>query len=145
MQITSSAFQNNAVIPTKYTCDGERVSPALAFSDIPAEAKSLALIMDDPDAPSGEFVHWVVFNLPPDTDSLAEGQKNYIPPCPPRVDERQRVEAGPPSGRHHYIFKIYALDTMLELDANATKRDVLAAVKNHILAQGELFGLYGRQ
>jgi Raf kinase inhibitor-like YbhB/YbcL family protein len=142
MQISSTAFQNNAAIPTKYTCDGERISPPLAFSDIPAETKSLALILDDPDAPSGEFVHWVVFNLPPETTTIAEdqtpagivgknsgNQNNYFPPCPP-------------SGQHHYKFSVYALDLMLNLDAKADKKNVLAAMQNHILAQGELIGLY---
>ncbi len=159
MNISSSAFQNNTAIPTKFTCDGERINPALEFSDVPTETKSLALIMDDPDAPMGEFVHWVVFNLPTDTINIAAdvnqgqtparqsqapgvaggpastigknsgNQNNYFPPCPP-------------SGRHRYIFRLFALDTMLSLGANASKKDVVDAMKNHILAEAELIGLY---
>lgn len=155
MKITSSVFLNNTVLPIKFTCDGERVSPALAFSDVPAEAKSLALIMSDPDAPSGDFVHWVIFNLPPDTINIAENQtpggivgknsgnqNNYFPPCPPpAIAAAQALRAGP-SGQHHYQFKVYALDLILNLDDNATKKDVEEAMKNHILAQAKLIGLY---
>lgn len=142
MIITSSAFKNNEILPEKFTCDGERINPILEFSDIPTSTKSLVLILDDPDAVSGEFVHWLVFNLPPDTTTINEGQttngivgtnsgnqNNYFPPCPP-------------SGRHRYIFRLIALDIILGLDATATKKDVENATKDHILAQAELIGLY---
>lgn len=142
MKISSATFENNDLIPEKYTCDGERVSPSLTFSDIPTSAKSLVLIMDDPDAPSGEFVHWVVFNIPANTTQIGEaqtpngtvgqnsgGQNNYFPPCPP-------------AGQHHYIFRLYALDLILNLDKLATKKSVLAAAQGHILAETQLIGLY---
>jgi len=144
MQIISPAFENNAILPIKYTCDGEKISPALEFTDVPHGARSLALIMDDPDAPSGDFVHWVIFNLPPDTIKIAEGQtpngiiginsiniNHYAPPCPP-------------SGQHRYQFKLYALDILLNLGSTATKQEVLQAAGGHILAEAQLVGLYSR-
>lgn len=147
MKITSSAFENNAGIPAKYTCDGESVNPPLEFSDVPAEAKNLALIMDDPDAPvPGGFVHWVVFNIDPTTEEIAEnsapanavqgqgstGEEKYVSPCPP-------------SGTHRYFFKLYALNVMLNLDSSTKREDVELAMKGHILGQAELIGLYQRQ
>ena len=147
MKITSSAFQNNENIPPKYTCDGENASPPLEISDVPAEAKSLALVVDDPDAPlAGGFVHWVVFNINSGTDSIGEnstpqgevegmnsaGRTGYTSPCPP-------------SGTHRYFFKLYALGTMLSLDSSATREDVEKAMEGKILDQAILVGLYQRQ
>jgi len=142
VRVSSNAFQNNELIPIKYTCDGKRISPNLHFSDIPEHTQSLVLIMDDPDAPSGNFVHWVVFNLPPETSDFTDSQipdgivgknslnqNNYCPPCPP-------------SGQHHYFFKLYALDAMINLDQNATRQDVTHTMQKHVVAQAELIGLY---
>ena len=144
MKITSPAFENNAGLPAKYTCDGENINPPLAVSGVPAEAKSLTLILDDPDAPvAGGFVHWVVFNLDPTTKNIEEnslpasgiggmnstGKTGYVSPCPP-------------SGTHRYFFKLYALDSSLGLDSSAKREDVEKAMQGHILAQAELIGLY---
>jgi Raf kinase inhibitor-like YbhB/YbcL family protein len=147
MKISSPAFENGASIPQKYACDGESASPPLEFSGVPEEAKSLALIMDDPDAPvSGGFVHWVVFDMDPAISGIAEnakpasgtegtgssGRPGYTSPCPP-------------SGAHHYHFKLYALDINLGLDSSAAREDVEKAMEGHILDQAELIGLYQKQ
>jgi len=146
MKIASSAFANGENIPSKYTCDAEDFSPPLEFSEIPAGAKSLALVMDDPDAPgAGGFVHWVIFNIDPQTFQIDEnsvpqnaiqgqnsaGRSSYTGPCPP-------------SGTHRYFFKLYALDAILNLDSSATREDVERAMEEHTLAQAELIGLYRR-
>lgn len=145
MQIESSAFANKEKIPSTYTCEGQDISPPLKFSGIPAKAKSLALIVDDPDAPSGTFDHWIAWNLPATTTELKEGASfpnegsngfgatRYRGPCPPR---------GKP---HRYFFKLYALDTMLDLENGSTKDGLLNAMKGHILKQAELVGTYQRQ
>ena len=150
IKITSTAFQDGAAIPTRYTCDGAGVSPPLAWSGIPADAKSIAVVCEDPDAPRGTFIHWVLFNLPANVGSLPENvptQKmlangamqgtngarkiGYTPPCPP-------------SGTHRYIFKVYALDAMLDLQSDATRADLTKAMEGHILAEGQLMGKYSR-
>jgi Raf kinase inhibitor-like YbhB/YbcL family protein len=152
IQITSTAFAEGQPIPDQYTCTGLDVSPPLTWSNAPAGTKSFALIADDPDAPMGTWVHWVIYNLPPATSSLAEntppspelpngakqgindfGKTGYGGPCPPR---------GKP---HHYHFKIYALDTLLNLPAGATKQELLKAMSGHVLAEGELVGTYQRK
>jgi Raf kinase inhibitor-like YbhB/YbcL family protein len=151
LEISSRSFASGGNIPQRFTCDGEDVSPELHWGEPPAETKSFALIADDPDAPVGTWVHWVLFNLPAATRSLSEGVpkqdalKNgglhgrndfrkigYGGPCPP------------PGKPHRYFFKLYALDTALNLKAGATKVDVERAMKGHILAQGEWMGRYGR-
>jgi phosphatidylethanolamine-binding protein (PEBP) family uncharacterized protein len=128
MKISSTAFEHNGQIPKKYTCDGSDVNPPLKFESIPDEAKSLALIIDDPDAPVGTWVHWVLWNIDPKTTEI---QDDYGGPCPP-------------SGTHRYFFKLYALDTTLNLGPNVTKRDIESSIKGHILAKAELIGLYKR-
>lgn len=145
IQITSSAFKEGENIPTKYTCDGENVSPPLAWSVAPPGTQSLALIADDPDAPGKTWVHWVAINIPASQNSLAEGDKSagvqgtndfrktgYGGPCPPK---------GNP---HRYFFKLYALDVTLNLKPDAVKADLEKAMQGHILAQGQLMGKYGR-
>jgi len=145
MKITSSAFQEGAEIPSKFTCDGADTSPPLQIADIPSEAKSLALIVDDPDAPSGLFTHWLVWNIPPQTGSVREGsapkgaqgandfgKSGYGGPCPP-------------SGTHRYYFKVFALDRELDLPFGAKRGQLDAAMKGHVVAQGELMGRYSRQ
>ncbi|OGG91972.1 hypothetical protein A3H03_00705 [Candidatus Kuenenbacteria bacterium RIFCSPLOWO2_12_FULL_42_13] len=142
MQLTSQDFQNNDFIPDKFTCRGEDVNPNLEISAVPAEAKSLALIVDDPDAPAGDWVHWLVWNIAPKTktitaDSVPEGasqgtadfgKPGWGGPCPP-------------SGTHRYFFKLYALDSMLDLRASNRKKDLEAAMQGHIAAKTELVGL----
>jgi Raf kinase inhibitor-like YbhB/YbcL family protein len=145
MKVTSSAFQEGGSIPSKFTCDGGDTSPPLQIADIPSGAKSLVLIADDPDAPSGLFTHWAVWNISPQTSSIAEGKapkgaqgtndfgkSGYGGPCPP-------------SGTHRYYFKVFALDRELDLPSNAKRRQLDAAIKGHVIGQGELMGRYERK
>ena len=145
MEVTSSAFKDGGDIPSKFSCDGANTSPPLQISDVPAAAKTLVLIVDDPDAPSGLFTHWMVWNLSPQTSTISEGsapggvhgtndfgKSGYGGPCPP-------------SGTHRYYFRVFALDRKLDL-ANGAKRSQLdAAMKGHVTAQGELMGRYSRK
>ncbi|MEM3004772.1 MAG: YbhB/YbcL family Raf kinase inhibitor-like protein [Candidatus Bathyarchaeia archaeon] len=142
LKITSSAFKSNGPIPKKYTCDGIDVNPPLSIEGLPKQTVSLVLIVDDPDAPRGTWVHWVVWNIPP----LRVIQEDSVPGTE-GVNDFQRHSYGgpcPPSGTHRYFFKVYALDTKLQLDQNAGKKDVEKAMEGHILAMGELVGLYRR-
>ena len=140
--ITSAAFKDQGAIPKKYGCSGESISPPLSFSGIPREAKSLVLILTDPDAPGGLFTHWVVWNIPPADASIGEGQRpggiegvnsfgnnGYGAPCPP-------------NGSHRYIFDTYALDTTLSLAKGSGREDVEKAMQGHIAAQGKIVGTY---
>ena len=152
MQITSTAFVEGQPIPQKYTCDGQDISPPLLWTHIPPNTRSLALITDDPDAPMGTWVHWVLYDMPPATiqltedtpkkQALSDGAKQglndfrrwgYGGPCPP------------PGKPHRYYFKLYALDKTLELKPGATKKDVERAMEKHILAQAQLMGTYQRK
>jgi hypothetical protein len=151
IKVTSSAFKNDGMIPSKYTCDGDDVSPPLQWETVPQGTKSIALICDDPDAPMGTFVHWVLFNLPADVKELAENvpaDKTLPSGAGQGITDFGRVGYGgpcPPSGTHRYFFKIYALDTKLDLAAGARKSQLLKAMEGHILAQGQLVGKYKRQ
>jgi Raf kinase inhibitor-like YbhB/YbcL family protein len=139
LTVTSQAIRHNGDIPPRYTCDGENISPPLLIKNIPFETKSLVLIVEDPDA--GEtFDHWLVWNIPP-TESVAEnsvpgilgknsfGRNEYGGPCPP-------------TGTHHYVFKVYALNSKLNLQAGANKKQLLQSMQQHIISTGELIGLY---
>ena len=145
IKITSSAFQQGESIPAKFTCDGTNNSPALQFREIPSLAKSLVLIMDDPDAPSGLFTHWLVWNIDPKTETITEGS------APKGVQGRNdfgKTGYGgpcPPSGTHRYFFKVFALDRELDLPAGAKPSQLDAQMRGHIIAQGELMGRYARQ
>jgi hypothetical protein len=149
MQIKSSAFKDGEFIPEKFTCDGENVNPLLEIKNLPGGTKSLTLIMDDPDATSGvTWDHWILFNIDPKSQYIAEdnvpagalqgksswGRASYGGPCPPRG-------AKP----HRYMFKLYALDTLLDLTEGATKQEIEKAIENHIIDQTTLIGLYGRK
>ena len=149
--LTSGAFLPNQPIPARYTCDGEDVSPPLAWVGVPAGTRSLALIIDDPDAPDPKhprqvWVHWVVYNLPPDTTGLTEG--GTLPPgtLVGRNDWKRADYGGPcpPIGQHRYFHKLYALDTVLPDIKHPTKSQLEQAMKGHILAQTELVGAYER-
>jgi Raf kinase inhibitor-like YbhB/YbcL family protein len=149
--ISAEAFKNGENIPVEYTCDGKNISPELSWDGIPAGTKSLALIMDDPDAPMGTFVHWVLFNIPVDVNKLPKGIRNKEPFFTPEthhgVTGFAKVGYGgpcPPSGVHRYYFRIYALDIVLNLKSGTTRKQLDEAMKEHILATGELFGLYKR-
>lgn len=147
----SPAFQQGEMIPGKYTCDGENISPALAWDPLPAAAKSLCLICDDPDAPSGTWVHWVVYNIPATVKSLPEGMpaKEKLPEgaCQGISDFGSFGYGGPcpPGGTHRYFFKLYALDTVLALSGKVTKKQLEAAMQGHVVGQGELMGKYSRK
>ncbi len=146
MRLTSSAFENNQFIPAKYTCDGEDINPPLLISDVPEGTKSLVLIVDDPDAPMGTWDHWVVWNINPSTEKIEEGQTPEG--AVEGMNDFQKHPYGgpcPPSGIHHYHFKLYALDKILDIDASSRKEDVEKAMEGSILAQSELIGLYQRQ
>jgi Raf kinase inhibitor-like YbhB/YbcL family protein len=152
LTVTSSAFEPGQPIPAKYSCQGDDISPPLKWDGAPANAKSFALICDDPDAPGGTWVHWVIYNVPASAHALAEntpksdtlpnnaaqgrnsfGNIGYGGPCPP-------------GGKaHRYFFKVYALDTTLEMQGHSGKEELLAAMRGHILAQGQLMGTYKRQ
>jgi len=146
LKISSSAFPHNEFIPSKYTCDGANVSPPLAIENVPTQAKSLALIVDDPDAPAGTWVHWVVWNIGP---SIKEIRENTVPERASQgmTDFRKQRYGGPcpPSGVHRYFFKLYALDSLLILGPDVDKIVLERAMKGHILAQTELIGLYTRK
>lgn len=151
LQVRSSAFEHNEMIPSRYTCDGEDVSPPLSWDGVPQNAKSLALISDDPDAPMGTWVHWVAYNIPPSEKGFPENlskDKKLPNGTLQGITDFKRIGYGgpcPPSGVHRYFFKLYALDTKLNLDSGASKKDLLKAMEGHILAQGELMGKYQRK
>ena len=151
LTIRSPVFHEGGSIPARYTCDGEDVSPPLEWSGVPKGTNTSALTCDDPDAPSGLWVHWVVFDLPPSVTGLPEG----VPPTPEisgggrqgKNDFRKIGYGGPcpPSGTHRYVFTLYALDSPSGLPAGATRQDLLAAAKNHVLGQATLTGTYSRR
>ncbi len=143
--IESPAFKNNGNIPKRYTCDGKDVNPPLVIQNVPNGAKSLALVVDDPDAPAGIWVHWVVWDIDPGIRRIGE---NSVPAgaIQGRNDFKKTNYGGPcpPSGTHRYFFKVYALDAKLSLKDNSTKLDIEAAMKGHILGEARIIGLYKR-
>lgn len=147
MQLTSTAFESGKPIPTKYACEGVDVSPALSWSQAPSNTKSFVLIVDDPDAPSGTWVHWVIYGLPGTATGVAEN----APPQGARQGVNDFHRLGyrgpcPPAGKaHRYFFKLYALDTELGLKPGATKNEVERAMENHVVGQAELMGTYQRR
>ncbi|MFO8062854.1 MAG: YbhB/YbcL family Raf kinase inhibitor-like protein [bacterium] len=149
--VTSTAFEHNGDIPKKYTCQGEEISPPVKWSGIPEGTKSIALISDDPDAPMGTWVHWVIFNIPPEKGGLEENiPKNDIINGGIKQGKNSGKETGyqgpcPPSGKHRYFFKVYALDNMLDIDSGISKQELLNAMEEHILGYGELIGLYEKE
>jgi Raf kinase inhibitor-like YbhB/YbcL family protein len=151
MELKSSAFTEGANIPRKHTCDAEDVSPLLRWEDVPAGTKAFVLIADDPDAPVGTWVHWVIYDLPPETKELAEGTaktETLEHGAKQGMNDFRRVGYGgpcPPPGRpHRYFFKLYALDAPTNLKPRATKQQLLDAIKGHILCEAQLVGRYGR-
>jgi len=150
INVKSTAFEEGGMIPKPYTCDGTDISPPLAWTGIPEATKSIALICDDPDAPRGTWVHWVLFNLPPDTKNLPENippQKRLENGAIHGINDFRKIGYGgpsPPSGTHRYYFKVYALDTEIDLKPGITKKKLLKTMKGHVLAEGQLMGKYGR-
>lgn len=146
MTITSSAFKHKSKIPSKYTCDDENINPPLEFIDVPSQARSLVLLVDDPDAPSNTWVHWVIYNIDPKVKKINEnsvpndgvlgttdfGKPGWGGPCPP-------------SGSHRYFFKLYALDKMLDLPEGITKHQLLEKMTDHVIEQAQLIGVYSRK
>jgi Raf kinase inhibitor-like YbhB/YbcL family protein len=150
MMLTSSAFQSEGMIPVQHTCDGPDHSPALTWGDVPENAKALALICDDPDAPAGTWVHWVYYNIPAHLGGLPAGIAGTDHPeigGAQGVNDFRRIGYGgpcPPSGTHRYFFKLYALDRMLDLKSRATKTELLQAMQGHVLREAVLMGRYRR-
>jgi Raf kinase inhibitor-like YbhB/YbcL family protein len=152
MRLTSAAFADGQPIPAKYTCDGTDVSPPLAWTNAPVNTKSFALIADDPDAPMGTWVHWVLYDLSVITGALPEGvekSQHITGNAMQGLNDFRRLGYGgpcPPSGKpHRYFFKIYALDTRLNLKPGLTKKELLKVTNGHVLAEGQLMGTYQRQ
>lgn len=150
LEVTSLAFMKGGNIPAKYTCDGEGVSPPIEWSKPPDETKSTILISDDPDAPGGDWVHWVLYGLSPDTLVLPEGvpaEKVVLGGAKQGINGFNNIGYGgpcPPGGTHRYYFKVYALDTKINLAAGATKQQLVDAIRGHIVAEGQLMGRYCR-
>jgi len=145
MKITT-VFSDKEKIPAKYTCDGDDISPELLITDVPAEAKSLVLIVDDPDAPMGNFTHWLLYNIPVNTTKISS---QSIPKGAVQgINDFARLNYGgpcPPSGIHRYFFKLYAIDKVLDLNSGATKSELEKAIKSHVIKKFELIGLYSRK
>ncbi len=150
LDIRSSAFHEGEFIPKKFTCDGEDVSPPLSWTHPPEGTKSIVLICDDPDAPMGTWVHWVLFGLSPDTLNLPEdisNGKEVLGGAKHGLNDFRKYGYGgpcPPGGTHRYFFKLYAVDTEIGLKPGATKNEVHNAIKGHILEEGQLMGRYSR-
>jgi Raf kinase inhibitor-like YbhB/YbcL family protein len=144
--VSSTAFKNNGMIPSQYTCDGVDTSPQLSWSRGPEGTKTYALICDDPDAPMKTWVHWLIYNIPASVLSIPENDKGIKDALYGTTDFRRTGYGGPcpPSGTHHYHFKLYALDISLPLKSGASKAEIENTMKGHILASGELIGLYAR-
>jgi Raf kinase inhibitor-like YbhB/YbcL family protein len=150
LKISSPAFADGGAIPAKYTCEGEDTSPALVWSGAPGGTKSLVLIVDDPDAPDPKaprmtWVHWVLYDLPPDSSGLPEGVGKLPGSTQVGLNDWKRADFGgpcPPIGRHRYFFKLYALDTTLSQLVNPTKLDVVTAMQGHVLAEAQTMGTY---
>lgn len=140
IKVSSIAFKHNGFIPAKYTCDGTNISPPLTIGELPERTKSLVIVVEDPDAPIRSWVHWIVWNVLP-THTIQEAS---IPGIEGRNDFQQNHYGGPcpPSGTHHYYFKIYALDDVLSINKGAARHEVEKAMNSHIIAKGELVGLY---
>jgi len=151
IKVSSTAFKDGGTIPQQYTCDGDNSSPPLSWEAVPEGTRSIALIMDDPDAPGGTFVHWVLYDLPADLEGLPEGlPRDKTFPVGGEQGVNSTNEIGylgpcPPSGTHRYFFRVYALDEKMNLPAGETEDRLLNAMVGHILGQGQIMGRYQRQ
>lgn len=147
LAIKSSAFNEGGSIPSQYTCDGEDISPPLSWQDEPKNTKSFVLIVDDPDAPVGNWVHWILFNIPEAIHELSENLSSLPNGAQFGKNSWEKSTYGgpcPPNGEHRYFFKLYALDTLLNLPAGATKSQIESAMRGHIIATAKLLGKYKR-
>jgi len=148
MELTSTAFKNGGKIPSKYTCEGENISPPLKIEDAPLDVKCFVLIVDDPDAvkPAGKvWVHWIIFNIPAETEEILEGESPKGTPGEGTAGELEYQGPCPPDGEHRYFFKLYALDEELSLKEGASKAEVEDAMEGHILEEAELIGKYKKK
>lgn len=150
MEITSSAFENGGMIPDKYSCDGRNIAPPLEWTNPPEDTKSFVLICDDPDAPMGTWVHWVVYDIPASISKLQEGtppEKTLTNSGKQGTNDFHKIGYGgpcPPSGIHRYFFKLYAVDMFTDLEPGATKAQILRTIKGHILGEAQTMGKYSR-
>ncbi len=144
MRITSKAFRDGGNIPQTYTCDGQNRSPPLTFEDIPEQTKSLVLIVDDPDAPAGTWDHWILFNIPPDIRGIEEGKEPAVPHGRNSWGKKNWSGPCPPDREHTYVFRLFALDKILELKEGVDKATLLKAMAGHVLAKAELRAKYKR-
>lgn len=145
LKISSSAFENNGHIPSKYTCDGANVNPPLKIENVPQGTKSLVLIFDDIDAPRGSYAHWILWNIDPEVKEIKEN--SVLEGAVQGTNDLKKCNYGgpcPPGRAHKYVFKIYALDTRLNLDANSTKTNLKKAMKGHVISHAQLMGVYKR-
>ena len=144
MKVFSSAFENEGKIPSEFTCDGQDISPPLSITDVPKEAKTISIVMDDPDAPMGTFTHWIVWNIPSLKTQFAKGEKLDFGQGRTSFGMTEYGGPCPPSGIHRYFFKIYALDTKLDLKQGSSVKDLEKAMSGHVLAESVLMGKYSR-
>lgn len=143
MQLSSPSFTNNSAIPAKFTCQGQNINPELQISGVTSEAKSIALIMDDPDAPNGDFVHWVIWNIPVETESIPEhASAKFATQGNNSTSTQQYMGPCPPTGIHRYFFRLYALSEILDIPATSTKADLLKAMQGKIIDETQLMGTY---
>lgn len=151
IQITSPAFKNQEMIPAKYTCDGQNISPPLEFTNIPEDTRTLALIVEDPDAPMGTFTHWITYNMPPDIAELPEAlpdDETLMNGARQGINDFDRIGYGgpcPPKGTHRYYFRIYALNAVIDSTSMVNKQDIWEKMQGQIITAGELMGKYKRQ
>jgi Raf kinase inhibitor-like YbhB/YbcL family protein len=145
MDLTSTAFKEGAPIPSEYTCEGANISPPLAFGRVPAIARSLALIMEDPDAPAGLWTHWLVWNIPPGTDAISRGERIRYIQGTTSARSVGYHGPGPPRGPHEFFFRLFALDTVLELKAHGRGKELESAMQGHVIDRAELMGTYERR
>lgn len=147
IKLTSTAFEHKGAIPDAYTCKGKNLSPNLSWSDNPEGTKSFALIMDDPDAPMGTWVHWVLYNIPSSITTLDDGSSASDTGMKTGVNSWRKADYGgpcPPTGQHRYFFKLYALDTLMDAQEEYTKAELIHAMQGHVLATGELMGTFSK-
>lgn len=150
IKVTSPAFDEGGMIPRKYTCDGQNISLPLSWQTEAEGVKTFTIIIDDPDAPAGDWVHWVVYNIPADVRDLHEDvttTKNLPGSANEGTNDFRRIGYGgpcPPSGTHRYLVHVYALDTVMKMDAGASKKELMNAMQGHILAEGQLMGRYSK-
>ncbi|MDE1839151.1 MAG: YbhB/YbcL family Raf kinase inhibitor-like protein [Thaumarchaeota archaeon] len=144
LKVSSSAFRNEGNIPSEFTCDGQDISPPLSITNVPKGAKTLSIIMDDPDAPMGTFTHWIIWNIPSSKTQFAKGEKFSFPQGLTSFGVTAYGGPCPPSGTHRYFFKIYALDTELDLSEGSSVMDLQKAMFGHVIAESTLMGKYSR-